>query len=93
MGPGPEVITLNLWVENHLRELLTAKAQAAFDDAFDAFVAPHASITVNGQHMSRAEYKKTLWNDEAHETSGTVSFKGTVAVSKDSKSLFPVCRV
>ncbi|EKM52786.1 uncharacterized protein PHACADRAFT_261414 [Phanerochaete carnosa HHB-10118-sp] len=87
MGPGPVILTLDSWVEQHLQEVLTAKSQTAFDDAFDAFVALDASITVNGQHMSRAEYKKTLWNDEAHETSGTVTFKGTVAVPKNSKAI------
>ena len=87
---GPVILTLGSWAEQHLQEVLTAKSKSTFTEAFDAFVAPHAHITVNGKSMSRSAYMKMLWNDEANETSGSVSFKGTVAVPKDSKEIIQV---
>ena len=87
---GPIILTLSSWAQQHLQEMLTAKSKSAFDDAFKAFVAPHASITVNGMHMSRDKYMQMLWNDEANESSGAVEFKGTVEVPKDPKAIVQV---
>ena len=90
MSGGPIILTLAGWAENRIQNVFTAKTEAAFDSAFDALVGAHASITVNGQKTTRAAYKKLLRAEEANETSGSVSFKGAVAVVKDAKALIPV---
>lgn len=89
----PVFLTLSNWAERRLTELLSAKDQAAFDDAFDRLVGPHASITVNGKHMSRAEYKNLFHANEQDKYSASVDFKGTVEVSKNSKDLLPTGQV
>lgn len=92
MSGGPIILTLTSWAEQRLQNVFTAKTEAAFDDAFDALVGTHATITVNGQKTTRAAYKKLLRSEEANETSGSVSFKGAVEVVKDTKALIPVSR-
>ncbi|GJE98486.1 hypothetical protein PsYK624_147180 [Phanerochaete sordida] len=93
MSGGPIILTLTSWAEQRLQNVFTAKTEAAFDDAFDALVGTHATITVNGQKTSRAAYKKLLRSEEANETSGSVSFKGAVEVVKDTKALIPTGEV
>ena len=68
------------WVQQHLRTLYGAQTDADFDTAFDAFVAPHARITLNGGTVSRAEYKKTIRGETQGEASATVTFNGVVSV-------------
>ena len=55
-----ELPTLPGWVQQHVRALYTAKSEADFDRAFDAFVARDARIQFNGAPFSREQYKKTL---------------------------------
>ncbi|KIP06754.1 hypothetical protein PHLGIDRAFT_128085 [Phlebiopsis gigantea 11061_1 CR5-6] len=87
MPPGPEILTLENFAEQHLDALLTATSKSAFDAALDALLAPTAKIVLNGASVSRAAYGAYLWKAQAHERSATVAFKGVVAVPKDSKAI------
>ncbi|GJE98489.1 hypothetical protein PsYK624_147210 [Phanerochaete sordida] len=89
MSTEPVFLTLANWAELRLQSVFTARDQEAFDNAFDALVAPHAVITVNGTKTSRAEYKTLLRSEEQNESSGDVAFKGTVEVVKNGKALVP----
>ncbi|KAJ7062295.1 hypothetical protein C8F01DRAFT_127712, partial [Mycena amicta] len=51
---------LKTWAQQHLTAVLKATTQSAFNTAFDAFIAKDASITVNGKHVTRDAYKRTL---------------------------------
>ncbi|GJE93021.1 hypothetical protein PsYK624_091800 [Phanerochaete sordida] len=84
---GPVILTLGSWAEQHMREMMTAKTQSSFEDAFDAMVAPSATITVNGKHMTREQYKKMLWKEEANEANATITFRDMVEVPKSAKEI------
>jgi hypothetical protein len=76
--------TLSVWTEGHLSAVLQATTEAEFDSAFDGFLSKHASITANGQHLSRDQYKQQLLGESAvNKRSGSVKFDGVVEVSKD----------
>lgn len=90
MSHGPIILTLTSWVEQRLKAVLEASIKHDFDIAFDAFVAPSATITLNGQKVSRAHYSQLLWKEQDHDRSITVNFKGTVAVPKDSNAVIQV---
>ena len=90
MSHGPVILTLSSWVETRLEAVLKATTKKDFDAAFDAFVAPHANITLNGEKVSRSHYSQQLWQEQEHERSATVNFKGIVEVAKDPKALIPV---
>lgn len=90
MPPGPEILTLENFAEQHLDALLTATSKSAFDAALDALLAPTAQIVLNGASVSRAAYGAYLWKAQAHESSATVAFKGVVAVPRDSKAIVQV---
>ncbi|KIM84098.1 hypothetical protein PILCRDRAFT_397772 [Piloderma croceum F 1598] len=77
--------TLSVWAEGHLSAVLQATTEAEFDSAFDGFVSKHANnITVNGQHLSRDQYKQQLMGESAvNKKSGSVKFNGVVEVSTD----------
>ncbi|EKM52787.1 uncharacterized protein PHACADRAFT_211999 [Phanerochaete carnosa HHB-10118-sp] len=87
MDPGPVVLTLGSWAQQHMQEMMTAKSKDNFDKAFDAMVAPQATVTVNGQHMTREQYRKMMWNDEANEATGSITFRATVEVPKAPKKI------
>jgi len=73
---------LTTWAEERLRAIFNAEGKAQLTEAFDAFVAPHAHITVNGASLSRAQYLARFANEEAAERSqdpAQVSFSGAVA--------------
>jgi len=72
--------SLTNWTEQHLTTLFQATALADFNNAFDAFIAHNASITVNGQKTSRDDYKQMLGNKTAGEASASVNFLGTVEI-------------
>ena len=75
---------LKIWAEGHLSSVLKATTQSDFDDAFDAFLSKHVNITVNGQHLSRAQYKQQLLGESAvNKQSADVKFDGVVEVSTD----------
>ena len=90
MPPGPEILTLENFIEQHLDALLTATSRKAFDAALDALLAPSATIVLNGAPASRAAYGDYMWRAQAHERSATVDFKGVVAVPRDSKAIVQV---
>ena len=79
------IFTLPSWVHEHVQQIYAAKTEKDFDQAFDAFIAPNATIRVNGRGMSREEYKKLLHGESgiSSDTGGEVSFKDTVAVPND----------
>ena len=64
LAPGPVILTLGSWAQQHLTEVYTATTQSAFVSAFDAFVAPRAAITVNGAAESRDAYQQLLFAQE-----------------------------
>jgi len=76
--------TLSVWAEGHLSAVLQATTEAEFDSAFDGFLSKHASITLNGQHLSRDQYKQQLLEESAvNKRSGSVKFDSVVEVSTD----------
>lgn len=80
---------LTTWVEDHLTAILTATTEAGFDAAFDAFVSEHHThVTVNGQRVSRDDYKKKLLDESAVgplKASASVVYGGVVSVSTDKE--------
>ena len=84
--------TLTAWAEQGLTALFNAKDQSTFDDAFDAFVAADTgSIVVNGQSLTRAQYKEQISKDKILERGADVQFLGAVSVPKDENNPFDVC--
>jgi len=78
--------TLTAWAEGHLSSILKAATTADFNDAFDAFMSKHASITVNGRHLSRDQYKQQLLGESAvNKRSASIKFDGVVEVSTDQE--------
>ena len=66
--------TLSAWAASHLTHILETKTQKDFDAAFEATFAANTSFTVNGQTVSRDEYKRQLLEQSAADPldSGTV---------------------
>ena len=91
--PLPEIPTLSSWAENHITTLFTAKTTKEFDDAFDAFMAHHVdSIVVNGQKLTRAQYKNSLVAIRAPEVSAEVKYLGVVEVTDEKEEgIIKVC--
>lgn len=57
-----------------------------FDNAFDAFLSKHVTITVNGQHLSREQYKKQLLGETTvNKQSTSIKFDGVVEVPTDTE--------
>lgn len=82
-----EFLSLTRWTEEHLRSILNAKTEAEFDEAFKAFISKHASITLNGKHVSRETYKKRLQGQITEEVgTANVEFNGTVEVPEHENS-------
>lgn len=75
---------LTSWAEGRLTAIFQATDEQTFDDAFDAFVAAEpASIVLNGQKLTRAQYKSQLWKDKFLEAGASVQYLGAVSVPKD----------
>ncbi|KZT67890.1 hypothetical protein DAEQUDRAFT_728669 [Daedalea quercina L-15889] len=91
-GLGPEIVPLTRWAENSISAIYKAPKQDDFTHAFDAFIAEDAQITVNGKHLSRAQYKELLQGERALEQSASVSFLGAVEVPAHTKELEAVSR-
>jgi hypothetical protein len=86
------------WAEGQLSAILKATTEAHFDSAFDAFISKHANITVNGQSLSRDQYKQQLLGESAvNKQSASVQFSGTVEVPTDAEQPVDVrslsCRI
>ncbi|KAJ7079639.1 hypothetical protein B0H15DRAFT_501276 [Mycena belliarum] len=77
---------LKTWAEQHLSSIIKATTQTAFDAAFDAFLSKHATVTVNGKHLSRDAYKKQLQGEGFDEAGAIVTFSGAVEVPTDQKN-------
>ncbi|KZP25192.1 hypothetical protein FIBSPDRAFT_395409 [Athelia psychrophila] len=81
---------LTTWAEGHLTAILTATTEANFDAAFDAFVVKEPThINVNGQQVSREEYKQKMLAESAVgglKRSAQVVFGGAVSVSADKEN-------
>jgi len=72
--------------EGHLSAVLMATTEPEFDNAFDAFLSKHVTITVNGHHISRDNYKKQLQGEStigSLKVSTSVKFDGVVEVPTD----------
>jgi hypothetical protein len=77
------LLPLTFWAKNHLSSVLKATTPAAFNAAFDAFVAHDATAVINGAHVSREELKQK-WQEQAFDEAGaTVDFTGDVEVSAE----------
>ncbi|KZT67875.1 hypothetical protein DAEQUDRAFT_672501 [Daedalea quercina L-15889] len=80
LGPGPVVIPLTDWVEDSISAIYKATSPSDFSNAFDAFIDEDPHITVNGKHLSRAQYQGLFQGERALEQSASVSFLGAVEV-------------
>ncbi|KAF7342432.1 hypothetical protein MVEN_01832400 [Mycena venus] len=78
---------MKTWAEYHLSSILKATTQNEFNDAFDAFLSMKATITVNGRHLSREEYKKMLQGEKVLESGASVDFRSAVDVPADGNSV------
>ncbi|KAI0683954.1 hypothetical protein BC835DRAFT_1422771 [Cytidiella melzeri] len=77
---------LSAWAQSHITALFEAKTTKDFDAAFDAFVAHKVEhIVVNGEQLSRAEYKAHLQSARAFEQSAQVKYLGTVEVASEKE--------
>jgi len=74
---------LTNWAQQHLTTLLQATSQDDFNAAFDAFIAQDVAITVNGQTLTRDQYKQQISGEKFAEAGATVNFVGTVEVPTD----------
>ena len=72
------------FVQQRITALYSAKTPADFDDAFDAFVAEDARITLNGKHVSRNTYKKMIKGEISNDAGAEVTFQGVVSVDADA---------
>ncbi|PCH42842.1 hypothetical protein WOLCODRAFT_152897 [Wolfiporia cocos MD-104 SS10] len=72
-----EPLTLDLlsWAKQGLTNVYTANTKAAFDAAFDAFVHQRVQVVMNGEQLTRDEYKKRLYNQRQRGPGSTASVK------------------
>lgn len=84
--------SLTAWAEQRLTALFTTTDEQSFDAAFDAFVAADTtSIVVNGQKLSREQYKQQTWKDKFLEAGAQVQYLGAVSVPSDPSEPVKVC--
>lgn len=81
---------LTEFVENALRILVESTDQTAFDNQFNAFFGQNVSVTLNGEKLSRAQYKQQLFGVTFEEQSATINFLSSVAIPFGSVSSNPV---
>ena len=77
------------FVQQRVTAIYSAKTEADFDAAFDAFVAQDVRITLNGKHATRATYKKLLQGETSNVAAGNgaeIQFQGVVSVPSDSSN-------
>ncbi|KAJ6578230.1 hypothetical protein B0H19DRAFT_1338296 [Mycena capillaripes] len=77
---------LKTWAEEHLASVIKASNLSEFDLAFQEFVSKDATITVNGNHVSREEYKKMLQAEEFDEAGATLHINGAVQVPEKTST-------
>ncbi|KAJ7619602.1 hypothetical protein FB45DRAFT_840096 [Roridomyces roridus] len=80
--------TLKNWAQLRLSAIIKATTPSAFDTAFDNFLSTHATLTVNGKHISRDEYKKQLQGEGFREAGASVTFNGAVEIPNDKSNTF-----
>ncbi|EMD41323.1 hypothetical protein CERSUDRAFT_109923 [Gelatoporia subvermispora B] len=80
LGPGPVLLSLVPYAEEHITDIFSATSQADFDQAFDDFISQNVSITVNGTSFTRSAYKQRLQNENPDLQSAIVTFSNAVAV-------------
>lgn len=76
--------SLTNWVKQHLTALLKTTTQEDFDAAFNSFISQNVTITLNGKHLTRDQYKQQLQGEKFEESGALVNFLGSVEVSKDA---------
>ncbi|TDL16351.1 hypothetical protein BD410DRAFT_795472 [Rickenella mellea] len=81
-GPGPRILplTLTVFVQRNISFLFGSSTDEFFEHAFDAFISRHANITVNGLHLSRAEFMAQILADRFAREEASVKFLGAVEV-------------
>lgn len=78
--------SLSRWTKNHLTAIIQAKSASALNASLDAFLFKDAVITVNGRHITRAEFTTLLGAEKLDETTASISFTGAVEVPANPKS-------
>ncbi|OBZ77565.1 hypothetical protein A0H81_02238 [Grifola frondosa] len=76
--------SLTDWTEQRVTALLTTTTEADFNTAFDAFLSKNVTITVNGQDLTRDQYKQQLRQEKFDEAFAQVQFSGAVEVPADT---------
>ena len=67
------------WIQQRLTTLYQASTQDDFNDAFDAFISKKAtSFTLNGQKLSRDQYKQKIQDERVLERQAILFFNGVV---------------
>ncbi|KAG7087413.1 hypothetical protein E1B28_013381 [Marasmius oreades] len=73
------------WAQRHLSALIQASSQEDFNSAFDLFISHDVKeIILNGDKVTREEYKQKFRSQVFDERAATVTFAGTVASGKDA---------
>ncbi|KAF9476911.1 hypothetical protein BDN70DRAFT_881837 [Pholiota conissans] len=77
------------WVQNHITAIIEAKTTHDLHDAVNRFLNQHAMITVNGAHISRAEFVKQLKAENFAEEKATITFNDSIEVpdSREGESI------
>ncbi|KAI0338584.1 hypothetical protein BDW22DRAFT_687130 [Trametopsis cervina] len=78
--------SLTSWARSHITTLLQATTPGEFDSAFDAFFAADIEqIMMNGEHITRDQYKQRLQRAKAFEQGAEVTFLGTVEAKSEKE--------
>lgn len=88
---APIIRTLSDWTEQRITALYQPTTKQQFQEAFNAFVAKHAEITLNGKKISREHFEEQLWDTQTDKKSASVTYLGTVDVPKDANEPLEVC--
>ncbi len=89
----PNSPSLASWAQQRLTALLESTSQESFDAAFDGLIAEEVTITVNGNSVTRDEYKKFLKGDKALEVAAQIQYIGALEVPSDPNEPLIVCIV
>jgi len=70
--------SLSSWAQSHITALIQSTG-SAFDKAFDAFLAENVEvIVVNGEKLTKDQYKQHLQSAKALEEGAEIKYLGTV---------------
>jgi hypothetical protein len=76
--------SLSSWAQSHITALFQATTSDEFNVAFDAFLAKDVeAIYVNGERLSKDQYKAHLQTARALERAAEVHYLGTVEAKSD----------